>query len=96
MDFDFSYWTVMTEVADDVDVYLRGDIAYRVSGAEGYGTLSDVPLLIGFDVGPGRVIFSAFHWRGQNEAVTDLLIQHLLPGLATGQDDVTAAPEDSR
>jgi len=49
LNFDFTYWTVMESVADDVDVFLRGDVRYRISDSEGYGTLEDVPLLVSFN-----------------------------------------------
>ena len=80
--FDFSYWTVMESVSEDVDVYLRGDVEYRLSASEGYGTLEDVPLLVGFDAGGGRVIFSSFHWIAQNSAVTDTILLHVASGLS--------------
>ena len=66
LSFDFSYWTAMESVADDVDIYLRGDIEYRISDGEGYGTLEDVPLLVGFNVGRGRVVFSSFPLEESN------------------------------
>lgn len=81
LQFDFSYWSVMESVADDVDVYLRGDVEYRISGAEGYGTLEDVPLLVGFSVAGGRVIFSSFHWSSQNSAIADTVMVHVAEGL---------------
>jgi hypothetical protein len=82
--FDFTYWTAMESVASDVDVYLRGDIEYRMGDAEGYGTLSDVPLLVGFTVDRGRVIFSSFHWRVQNPAMADMLMLSVVNGLIPG------------
>jgi hypothetical protein len=84
LDFDFSYWTAMEEVASDVDVYLRGDIEYRISDSEGYGTIEDVPLLVGFAADRGRVVFSSFHWRAQNASVLDSLVLHAVDGLNPG------------
>ena len=81
LQFDFTYWTVMESVADDVDVYLRGDVEYRLSDSEGYATLEDVPLLVGFNVGGGRVIFSSFHWHSQNADVADTIMLRVAEGL---------------
>lgn len=81
LNFDFTYWTVMESVADDVDVFLRGDVQYRISDSEGYGTLEDVPLLVSFNVGGGKVIFSSFHWSTQNSAVADEILLHVAEGL---------------
>lgn len=79
--YDFSYWTVIEDVASDVDVYLRGDVSYRLADGGGYGTLEDVPLLIGFGAGGGRVYFSTFHWRAQKNPVTDALLFGVVDGL---------------
>lgn len=81
LSFDFSYWSVMEAVGENVDVYLRGDVEYRISASEGYGTLEDVPLLVGFNSGAGRIIFSSFHWSTQNSAVADTLFLHVAEGL---------------
>jgi hypothetical protein len=81
IDFDFSYWTVMESVSDDVEVYLRGDVEYRLSDNTGTATLEDVPLLVAFDAGRGRVIYSAFSWKAQSQSVTDLLLLYLAQGL---------------
>ena len=98
IDFDYSYWTVMGAVSSDVDVYLRGDIEYRVSGEEGYATLTDVPLLVGFNSGSGRVIFSSFHWRIQNPAVASQLMLYVAQGLEPGPEanlPEQSSPEES-
>ena len=85
IDFDFSYWTAIAAVSDDVEVYLRGDIEYRISDGEGYGTLEDVPLLVGFTPGNrGRVIFSSFHWRSQNPMLINELMVYVVEGLNPG------------
>ena len=81
LQFDFTYWTVIESVADDVDVYLRGDVEYRLSDSEGYATLEDVPLLVGFNVGGGRVIYSSFHWHSQNENIADTIMLRVAEGL---------------
>ena len=81
LQFDFTYWTVMESVAEDVDVYLRGDVEYRLSDSEGYATLEDVPLLVGFNAGGGRVIFSSFHWHSQNSDLADTIMLRVAEGL---------------
>ena len=60
---------------------LSGDIEYRISDGEGYGTLEDVPLLVGFNVGRGRVVFSSFHWRSQNPTQANQLMLVAVEGL---------------
>ena len=71
----------MESVSDDVQVYLRGDVEYRTADNSGTATLDDVPLLVGFDAGRGRVIYSSFSWKAQSQAVTDLLLLYLAEGL---------------
>jgi hypothetical protein len=79
--FDFSYWSVMESVSDDVKVHLRGDVEYRISNSEGYGTLEDIPLLVSFPIGGGILVFSSFHWSSQNSAVSDVIMLHVAEGL---------------
>lgn len=81
LQFDFTYWSVMESVGEDVDVYLRGDVEYRLSDSEGYATLEDVPLLVGFNAGGGRVIFSSFHWHSQNADLADTIMLRVAEGL---------------
>ena len=45
------------------------------------GVLEDAPLLVAFDSGRGRVIYSAFSWKAQSQSVTDLLLLYLAEGL---------------
>jgi len=85
LDFDYTYWTAMKSVSSDVEVLLRGDIEYRISDSEGYGTLEDVPLLVSFQAeGRGKVVFSSFHWRVQNPSVTNEILLHAAEGLSPG------------
>ena len=79
LQFDFTYWTVIESVADDVDVYLRGDVEYRLSDSEGYATLEDVPLLVGFNAVAG-VHLSSFH-GSQNADVADTIMLRVAEGL---------------
>lgn len=85
LDFDFSYWTVIESVGPDVTVHLSADdVTYRVSASEGEGTISNVPLLVSFEAGNGRVVYSNFHWRAQNPSMADVLIQEVVEGLVLG------------
>ena len=49
-------WSTMTTVADDVDVYLRAD-SPLLDGT----VLFDVPQIVGFSHGEGRIVYSSFH-----------------------------------
>ena len=82
--FDFTYWTVMESVSPNVDVYLTGSGEARVDDGEGYTDVDNIPLLVGFDAGGGRVIFSTFAWKAQNPSVTDAILLHLIEGLDPG------------
>ena len=75
--YDFSNWTIIESVSDEVEVHLSGDVNYRISASEGNGTLSDVPLLISFEKGAGQVVFASFHWATQ----TPELGQNLMTGI---------------
>jgi len=80
--FDFSYWTVMAAVAQDVTVHMRGDVAYRPTDGSSEALLEDVPLLVSFEHQGGRVILSSFAWRAQRQVVADTLLLTLVEGLA--------------
>jgi hypothetical protein len=54
--FGLTTWSVMTGVASDVEIYMEGD-APLLDG----GTINDAPLIVGFDHGEGRVVYSSFH-----------------------------------
>ena len=82
--YDFSHWAVIRSVAEGVDVYLRGDVAYRASEGEGDVPLEDVPLLVGFEQGGGHVYFSTFHWNAQTSAAADAILFSIVAGLYPG------------
>lgn len=83
--YDYSYWTVVASVADDVDVHLVGDLSYRESGAVGDVELTGAPLLVSFQTeGGGLVVYSTFHWRAQRAEVTEGVLLALLDGLRPG------------
>jgi len=79
--FDFSYWTVMESVGNGVTVHMRGDVDYRADDGSGEQRLEDVPLLVSFEQGNGRVILSSFAWRSQRQQVADTLLLTMVEGL---------------
>lgn len=54
--FGLTTWSVMAGVADSVEVYMSGD-APLLDGE----VIEDAPLIVGFDHGEGRVVYSSFH-----------------------------------
>ena len=54
--YPLARWSVVTSVANSVDVYLTAD-AELVDG----GSVNDAPQIVGFDHGQGRVTYSSFH-----------------------------------
>ena len=84
MAFNFSNWSVIESVAEDVDVYLTGDVNYRISASEGTGTLNEIPLLISFDQGAGQVVFASFHWAAQTPELGQTLMTEIISGLNAG------------
>ena len=95
LSFDYSYWTVMTDVGPDVTVYLAGDVDYRASDEEGTAQLVGVPLMVSFEVDGGQVLYTSFHWRAQRAEVTDGLLQAALEGLNPGSANETGTGEVS-
>ncbi len=84
IDYDFSHWATIASVSDEVEVILSGDVWYRVSEFEGDIELQDVPLLVAFEHGAGKVYFSTFHWHVQNSAVADTILFSVVEGLNPG------------
>lgn len=81
VDYDYSYWSVIETVSDDVTNHVSGPVAYRLNESDGDTSLADSPLLVSFSSGSGTVVFSAFHWRAQSPAVADGLLFGLVGGL---------------
>jgi hypothetical protein len=59
IEFRFGSFALVSQVAQGVTTYLRGDVGYRVNG--GVSTLPETPITVGFSDGLGRVIFTSFH-----------------------------------
>lgn len=93
LQYDFAHWAAIESVASDVTVYLKGDITYRVNDAEGDVTLAGSPLLVGFPVDKGVVLYSTFHWRAQTAEVADALLVGSLEGLNPGSGGSTAGEQ---
>lgn len=84
VDFNYTNWAMAEAVADDVDVYATADVSYRVSETEGYADKTGVPLLLSFEAGRGRVIFSSFHWNTQTPGLSDALLVAMVEQLDLG------------
>ncbi len=82
LDYNYSNWTVIEEVGEGVDVILSGDVEYRLSASDGYGTAQNVPLLLSMDIGAGQLVYSNFHWNAQTPNLADRLMVAVAPGLA--------------
>ena len=82
--YNFSNWTVIESVSEEVEVHLTGDVDYRISASEGVGTLEDVPLLVSFEKGGGQVIFASFHWAAQVPELGQALMTEIVAGLEEG------------
>ena len=82
--YNFSNWTVIESVSEEVEVHLTGDVNYRISASEGNGTLRDVPLLISFEKGGGQVVFASFHWAAQTPELGQTLMTEIIGGLDAG------------
>ena len=95
LEMNYTNWAVIESVSDNVEVLLRGDIEYRISAEEGWGTKEQVPLLVQFDHGTGHVVFSAFHWHAQNAGVADAMLVEVVPGLDPGNADDTPPTEET-
>lgn len=76
IEYDLPVWPPMLEVEDYVSVHLRGDVSYR-EGTESY-VLEDVPLLVSFSGGQGRVAFSTFRVAANQSEEMALIYQYIM------------------
>lgn len=82
--YDFSNWGVIESVDDDVTVWLRGDVQYRLRDGSGVMSLPDVPLLVSFQPeggDKGTVVVSTFHLDAQTPAVIEEILRTVLGDL---------------
>ncbi len=83
--FNYSAFTVMKSVADDVEVLLSGNVSHDPGGGEDPEVAKNVPLVVRFPVGKsGQVVFSSFHMFPQNPALADAVLFRGLVGLEVG------------
>lgn len=77
--FDLIEWPVIEGVGDGVRVYVRGDVTYR----EGQDTLSlsDKPILVGFDAGAGTVWLSTFRFQANTDTSSKTVVRSVLNSL---------------
>jgi hypothetical protein len=70
IDFQFQLGTVVSQVADDVTIYLEADMQYRkeLGGQVIADVLTDTPITVGFRHGLGKVIYTSFH-QEQDESL---------------------------
>lgn len=76
VEYDLPVWPPMLEVEPYVSVHLRGDVRYR-EGTEST-TLEDVPLLVSFSGGQGRVAFSTFRVAANQSPEMALIFQYMM------------------
>jgi hypothetical protein len=82
--YNYSNWAVIESVAEDVTVHVSGDVTYRISASDGYGDLTNAPLLVSFPQGAGQVVFSTFHWMAQNPDMGERIMLEVVEGLDRG------------
>lgn len=74
--FDLDAWPIATSKSDDVKVYQKADVPWRVG--EDSGTESGAPLLLDFPVGDGRVVFSSWRLAANAEGKGEKVIQYMI------------------
>lgn len=96
IEFRFGNFAVISQVAQGVTTYLRGDVGYRVNNS--VSTLPNTPITVGFSDGAGRVIFTSFH-QESNLAEECTTAGDCSGGLSClegfcGEELITDGPED--
>ncbi|MEN9786022.1 MAG: hypothetical protein RLZZ299_1286 [Pseudomonadota bacterium] len=81
LQMDYSAWSVMRAVGEDVDVLLRGDASYQPDPAEPIVDGTELPLLVRLQPGAGTVIYGSFHWGAQNPILAQNLVRALVTTL---------------
>lgn len=85
--YDFSNWSVVESVSEDVTVWLAADARYRVQEG-GVMTLAASPMLLSFEPkSGGRVIYSSFHMDAQTAVVTDQMLRTVVGYFEEGNDE---------
>ncbi len=74
--FDFDAWSVIEGVGSGTSVLVEGDIIYK-DGADA-ADLDDSPLLVVFDYGRGKVVYTPFHTQAQYTTDVQDIINYLV------------------
>jgi hypothetical protein len=77
-----SGWALASSVPEDVDVLVQADVQYDDPESGVPRWLREVPLAFTFEVGQGRVVYTAFHHGNQVGQDGQVLLQRLLGLLA--------------
>jgi hypothetical protein len=76
VEYDLPVWPPMLAVEPYVSVHLRGDVRYREGTVS--TTLENVPLLVSFSGGQGRVAFSTFRVAANQSPEMALIFQYMM------------------
>lgn len=99
VEFDFSRWAVPLSVVDDprVTVWLEASVVRYVGPTGEPVEVADVPLLVTYRPGgqtsAGTVVYSAFHFSAQPDAVVDALLDTVVGNFrgASADDELESA-----
>ena len=76
IEYDLPVWPPIETVDPSVTAHLRGGVTYRV-GTETY-SLADVPLLVSFTSGEGKVVFSTFRVAKNGSSEMLQVLQYIM------------------
>lgn len=76
IEYDLPVWPPIVQVEPYVSVHLQGTVSYR-EGTESY-PLEDVPLLVSFSGGSGRVAFSTFRVAANRNEQMSNIFQYIM------------------
>jgi len=76
IEYDLPVWPPIVQVEPYVSVHMTGNVSYR-EGTESY-ELEDVPLLVSFSGGEGRVAFSTFRVAANRNAEMSSIFQYIM------------------
>ena len=79
VEYDLPVWPPIESTAASVTSHLKGSVSYR-TGTESYA-LADVPLLVSFTSGEGRVVFSTFRVARNGTDDMTLILQYMMYNL---------------
>jgi len=90
IDYDFSNWAVPQSVADDVTVWMTGDVSYTIRDGSASQPQNGAPLLMSFQPkgASGKVVVSTFHFDAQTPEAMDTIVETVI-------GKFTAAPAQS-